>query len=252
MISVVIPSRLEGDFLAGAIHSIYSQEGIDERDVQIIVGVDSGTAYADISKQYGVEIVESAGHSQSAALNAAVTRARGDYIAFLEDDDTWNPAFLRVALATLVNTEFVSSTQLEVDKNGDVRRINDFPTPSGWIMQRKTFDAVGKFDESYRWHMDNNWLGRLGEAIKSRVHLVESTAPLERHLLKQVRPWLENCIKFGRPEIRLVRHSHTVPLVTRRVHAGGGMKRVERDAALKAESEKEISRLIQRFGRIPW
>ena len=90
--------------------------------------------------------------------------AGGDYIAFLEDDDLWSPDFLAVALNTLQQFDFVSSTQIDMSVDGQVQRISDFPTPSGWVMKRRTLETVGVFDEAYRWHLDSEWLGRLGDS----------------------------------------------------------------------------------------
>jgi glycosyltransferase involved in cell wall biosynthesis len=248
-ISVIIPSRLEGNFLEGAVQSISSQAGVNGAEIQITVGIDCGARPAGIG---GVEFVESAGRSQAAALNAAAARASGDYIAFLEDDDRWRPNFLKTALGALKDKAFVSSTQIETDERGTVRRINDFPTPSGWIMRRATFLAVGNFDETYRWHIDNEWLGRLGATWFPRAHLVESTAPVLPPLIYQVRPWLGHLLNFGRPQVELIRHADPVPLVCRCVHPGSGVERIARRPELSAQSQQEYARLMKRYGRIPW
>jgi glycosyltransferase involved in cell wall biosynthesis len=251
-VSVIIPSRLEGYFLGSAIRSVLAQEGIDQADIEIIVGIDDGQGVLFKNRHPDLEMGESRGHTQAAALNAAVNKARGEYLAFLEDDDLWERKFLRTALTLLDQVDFVSSNQLEVDECGSVRRINDFPTPSGWILRRKIFDSVGPFDETYRWHIDNEWLGRLGEADITRVHLVESTAPMAPDLIGQNRPGLANVVYFGRPQPRIIRHEYPVPMVSRLVHSGSGMHRISQDLALKAESNNEKSRVRERFGRIPW
>ena len=259
-VSVIIPSRLapaadsgERLFLEDAVHSIRQQATIDGEHIQVIVGVDMGAvAPAGLVQRLGIELVESGGRSQAAALNAAAERAEGEFLAILEDDDVWDFRFLRIALDALGKAQFASSTQLELDPMREVLRINDFPTPSGWIMRLETFRAVGRFDESYRWHLDNDWLGRLGESGRSRVHLVEATAPVMPQIAAQVRPWLHNVLRLGGPSIRLVRHEFTVPLIIRRVHAGSGMNRIANDAALMAQSQSEYARLVQRYGRAPW
>ena len=257
-VSVVVPSRLEkskrgGYFLEAAVKSIRAQTTAPSVQIQIVVGVDKGmSAPPDLSSDLGVEIAEGSGCSQAAALNAALARADGEYVAILEDDDQWRPEFLGLALAALAQAEFVSSTQLEVNEAGQVVRINDFPTPSGWIMRRETLQALRGFDESYRWHLDNEWLGRLAERGCSRIHLVEATAPVTLEDTAQVRPWLHSVLRQGGPSVRLVRHNLTVPLVQRLVHHGAGTQRIARDAAFRAESKSENARLTQRFGRVPW
>jgi glycosyltransferase involved in cell wall biosynthesis len=91
-ISVIIPSRLEGAFLENAIRSIRSQE--------TVVGIDHGSTPPELRS---VEFIESKGNNQAAALNAAVAHATGDFIAFLEDDDEWRPAFVKTALFSIRN-----------------------------------------------------------------------------------------------------------------------------------------------------
>jgi hypothetical protein len=258
-ISVVIPSRLERVagggrfFLEDAINSIRAQTIADRVRTQIVVGVDAETvAPAGLAEQLDIEFIVSGGRSQAAALNAAAARVEGDYLAILEDDDTWNAAFLGTALRALTEAEFASSTQLEVNEQGQVLRINDFPTPSGWIMRRATFQAVGPFSETYRWHLDNDWLGRLAESAHRRVHIVEATAPVDPTLVGKIRPWLGNVLRQGGPAVRLWRHNYLMPLVVRRVHSSSGTRRIEGDPVLKAESASELAQLKRRFGRIPW
>ena len=237
--------------MGGAVRSVFVQEGFHLADIQIIVGIDHGQAALFRQRFPDLDMAESRGHGQAAALNAAVKQARGKYLAFLEDDDLWERKFLHTVLPLLDEADFVSSTQLEIDEHGVVRRINDFPTPSGWVLHRNIFDAVGPFDESYRWHLDNEWLGRLGEANIRRVHVVESTAPIAPHLFG-IRPWLADLLDLARPQPRLVRHQFPVPLITRFVHSGSGMARIAQVPAFHDESERETSRLRARFGRIPW
>ena len=173
-------------------------------------------------------------------------------MAILEDDDQWASQFLERAIAALEKVDFVSSTQLEVTSDEVVIRINDFPTPSGWVMKRKTWELVGGFDERFRWHLDNDWLGRLSEKRVSRAHLVEATAPIAPQFVQAMRPWLANCLRLGGSSIQLVRHDQPWPLVKRLVHAESGMQKIAKHAAFFAESQVEQHALTQRFGRIPW
>src|SRR5688572_16164682 len=82
-----------------------------------------------------IVIVEGGQASQASALNAGLAAADADAIAILEDDDQWQPNFLEQALAAFEVADFVSSTQLAVLVNGEVLRIFDFPTPSGWVIK---------------------------------------------------------------------------------------------------------------------
>ena len=258
LVSIIIPSRLANSpvedalFLDGAIASIRSQT--NRANVEIIVGIDTGmTPPKHLVHQPGLAFVESSGRSQAAALNAAARLARGDVIAFLEDDDRWMPAFLDEALAARDEADFVSSTQLEVDITGTVTSVVDFPTPSGWLMHRSVWEAVGQFDEAFRWHIDNQWLGRLAEAGVRRAHLVEATAPIDPpSRVRQARPWLGRSIDLSAGHVRLRRHPSPWPLVRRLVHDGSGLSAINRNPTLKKQSQEEYIRLTERFGRVPW
>jgi hypothetical protein len=256
-ILVVIPSRLErapggAYFLERAIHSVATQKPHRDIALDIAVGVDPGTAVPAKLAAPFVRFVAAPVASQAAALNSAAALLDHDVIAFLEDDDLWSEKFLEVALPALDEAPFVSSTQLEVDVTGKVVCINDFPTPSGWIMRRDVWKAVGPFDESYRFHLDNEWLGRLGESDIARIHLVESTAPVHPSLLRPLRPRLHRVLAFSGGDMRLSRHKYALPLVRRLVHLGSGMAQIQTNADSGAESKAEYARLVERFGRVPW
>lgn len=262
IVSVVIPSRLaaidpaapEGPrYLDRALAAVQSQSllATPGARLQVVVGVDPGMGEAARARlPAGVEVAEAAAPSQADALNAALAEVRGDLVAFLEDDDSWSPGFLAQAHALLEHCGFVSSTQLEVTPAGEVLRIFDMATPSGWVMPRATLERVGRFDPSFRWHLDNEWLGRLGECGLARVHLVEATAPLRAQDIMQSRPQLAALIEHGR-RVALSRHGSPWPLVLRTCHPGSGMARIATDAGVGAASRAEYQRLTERYGRIP-
>ena len=261
-VCVVIPSRSQarqGQFLARALASIAGQQLEQPVAFRVVIGVDAGAslpAGLDLaSLPFPVQVVASPGQGQAAALNSAAAAAGdADYIAFLEDDDEWLPTFVQTALVALNHGGFVSSTQLECFEAGEVRRINDFPTPSGWLMPVATWQTVGPFDASYRWHLDNDWLGRLDRASIKRLHLIEATAPVQFDLMMQVRPWLAAIVRQARsPDVvGFLRHSSPWPLVRRLVHVGSGMARMQNDHAALDQSRAERERLKKDYGRIPW
>src|SRR5262249_42528482 len=85
-------------------------------------------------------------------------------------------------------------------------------------MSRGTWQRVAGFSEQHRWHLDNEWLGRLAETGLRRAHLVEATAPLNLETAASIRPWLAKLLVLGSPSIRLQRHTGPAPLVYRLVH----------------------------------
>ena len=260
-ISVVIPSRLQtvpagGNqrlMLERAISSIRQQTASHAFEFQILVGIDQGAKIpARLANDPRIRFAHSQGKFQAAALNAAARLIEGDFVAFLEDDDQWNTHFIEYGLAALADSDFTSSTQLEVGPGGEVICINDFPTPSGWLMHRRTWEAIGLFDESYKWHLDNDWLGRLGNSGLRRAHLVESTAPITRDAILKVGRSLQGCLSQGGPRVRLARHHQPYPLVRRLVHPASGCGQISQGGPASLESKREFEKLITRYGRLPW
>ncbi len=245
-VSVIVPTRFARlDYIDEALQSIRAQ-GVD---IEILVGTDRDAVVPDgFVERCGVTICRGAENSQAAALNAGLASASGEYVAFLEDDDKWLPEFLATALS--VQVPFVSSTQLEVDEEGVVLRIEDFPTPSGWVFRREAFNRLGPFVPMR--HLDNYMLGRVGEEGIERAHLVEATAPVLLDNAEGTRPFLAMIMKSGKPKPRIFRHGNPYPLVVRRVHPGSGMWQVRNDPALEAKSIEEFDELVKRFGGLPW
>jgi glycosyltransferase involved in cell wall biosynthesis len=263
-VSVVIPSLLKPCtdprqsgrlFLEQAVASIRAQTVTDRVTFQIVVGLDEGALAhvpEGLADRLGVRFVESNSRSIAAALNAAARQCNGEYLAFLEDDDQWHPSFIETALAALADADFASSTQLEMTEQGEVVRTVDFATASTWLMKRRTWDRVGAFDEGYRIHHDNEWLGRLGDSGCRRVHLVEATAPVIPEIVAPVRPWLASVLRFGGASVRLQRHSLPWPLAIRLVHQSSVMQKVEDNSSYLERSKYELGLLQRAFGRVPW
>ena len=253
-LTVIITSRAQADqekFLARALASIAGQSVAAQFEIHVVIGVDAGCA-PRVPSVAGLTVVcaESAGSSQAAALNAALARVSAGFVAFLEDDDQWLPEYLLYAVAAIAHCDFVSSTQLEVGDDGVVLRIHDFPTPSGWFTRGETLARVGAFDEAYRFHLDNEWLGRLAETKARRLHLVESTGPATRGYMTS-RPDLARIVDQPGGLCRVARHGSPFPLVRRLVHERSGTGQIVRDGDLRSRSRTELAALRRRFGRIP-
>lgn len=263
VVSIVIPSRLapvreenpQALWLERAIESIHRQTVSTNAQIEIIVGIDHGTAPPENSF-YGQDwiffaITPASENGQAAAINAAAAEAQGEYLAILEDDDRWRPNFLEHGLRAIAEYDFVSSNQLETPPGGKGGHINDFPTPSGWFMGRALWDEIGGMDASYRYHLDNDWLGRLSDAGKRRLHLVEAAAPQEAEELRRKRPLLSNYLNAKPGFNFLARHDEKTPLVMRTANPQGGMATIHASAEAGLRSREEYARLQAVYGRIP-
>jgi glycosyltransferase involved in cell wall biosynthesis len=95
-ISIVIPAYNAGVFIERAIQSVLKQTcPADE-----IIVVDDGSAdnTAEIVRRFGdkVKIIQQPNAGVSAARNAGIRAAGGDWIAFLDADDEWLPDYLKI------------------------------------------------------------------------------------------------------------------------------------------------------------
>ena len=257
-LSVLMPSRLQARspnrlFLEDAVSSILKQSVLHRYDVQIHIGLDAGMESPGcFAHEPKVKFCHSQGRSQACALNAAAAAIDGDFVAILEDDDQWSPNFLEAGFLVLDHTDFVSSTQLEVEESGEIIGIVDYPTPSGWLMKRAVWDAVGGFNEAFQWHIDSEWLGRLSDTGFARGHLIEATAPLDEMLIADIRPHLSYYLLYSGANARLFRHSSPIPLISRLRHAGSGMDQIRKGGPVSDQSKNEYEEMRKTFGRIPW
>ncbi|SDU77140.1 Glycosyl transferase family 2 [Jiangella alkaliphila] len=172
LITVVIPTKDRREGVLAAIDSVVAQT---YRNWQLIVvddGSTDGTAEAiePLLADERIELVrrERAG-GVSAARNAGLAQARGDYVAYLDSDNVWTPDFLEVMVA-FVRTRslrfgYAVSELVEEKKNGR-RGYRSLPYNRAALVERNFIDCivvlherslldeVGAFDEDLRRNVD--------------------------------------------------------------------------------------------------
>ena len=127
MISVIIPIYNAAQYLPELLKALYTQT---ERDLEIILVNDGSTdESADICSAAAREdpricyvYQENAG--VSAARNRALAKASGDYIAFLDADDSIDPTYFEQLLGTCVSAD-ISVCDVSVETRSG-RRLSIF------------------------------------------------------------------------------------------------------------------------------
>jgi glycosyltransferase involved in cell wall biosynthesis len=170
LVSVIIPTCNRMQALPSAIESTLRQEGRGHSyDLEVVVIDDGSTddTPAVVRQFEGVQFLRMARQSgATVARNAGMRVARGEYIAFLDDDDLWLPNRLRAHLDVMAGDPQLGATygQNVVRFEGTEKDWPD-PTraPSGWVfrdflledfvsidtllVRRRAFEVTGFFDE---------------------------------------------------------------------------------------------------------
>ena len=179
-VSVVIPTRDRPQMLGLGLCSVLRQQGVDVEVLVVDDGVGPGTAA--LIDRIGIERVHllrnSGSPGVSGARNSGIAAARGNWVAFLDDDDLWAPDKLATQLAAAGNAGagWVYAGHVDVDESlcvrsgapppppdvvvADLRRHNAVPAgASNVAVRRDVLDTVGRFDPQLRTSEDwDLWL----------------------------------------------------------------------------------------------
>jgi glycosyltransferase involved in cell wall biosynthesis len=165
-VSVVIPTRDRPALLVRAVRSVLAQS---MPDFEVIVaddgspgGTDGPRAELDDPR---IVWLDAERRGVAAARNAACRAARGQWLAFLDDDNRWTPRFLERQLATADAADAEVVAALGVDLAADGTRMPQPAPPSsdplraaaaGWfpftscvMVRRSALAAVGGFPEEF-------------------------------------------------------------------------------------------------------
>lgn len=164
--SVIIPTFNRAAFLREAIDSVLAQT---EQDFELIV-VDDGSndATRAVAASYGerVRYFFQSNAGASAARNAGIKNARGQFIVFLDSDDLWQPKKLARQITWMKAHPQIMlcyTDEIWIRRGVRVNQKKIHAKAGGWIyplclprciispssvlMRREFFEVVGVFDE---------------------------------------------------------------------------------------------------------
>jgi len=202
-VSVVVPTRDRRTVLARALASIDAQYFRDFEVVVVDDGSADGTAGWLRAEHPAVRLVElRTSCGAAAARNRGVARARGEIVAFLDDDDAWRPSYLETQVALFdahPATQLCSAGHVEIDGTGrvsrpDLRPLFDYADPLVHLLaecplhtlsvvacRRAALARIGPFDETLAIVHDLDWYLRLvaggGGHEHNPAELVERSVP---------------------------------------------------------------------------
>ena len=178
-VSAIVPTRDRREMAVQALTSIVNQTRPPE---EIIVADDGdGGTGALLAKLFeNVRAIHTAGRGAAAARNEAASLARGDWLAFCDDDDTWQPQRLEAQLAAVTDEAdlfyadaLCSDGRRALEEReareglvfGSLLLDNWIPT-STVLLRRSSFEKAGGFEarfcpaEDYRLWLRLSHFGR--------------------------------------------------------------------------------------------
>jgi glycosyltransferase involved in cell wall biosynthesis len=193
-VSAAIPVRDGEAYLAEAIESVLAQS----RSCDQVIVVDNGSVdrSAEIARGFGpaVEVVSEQRPGIGVARNAAMSAARGDYVAFLDADDLWQPEKIRLQLAAFEADpglqlvfghvrQFVSPDIAAAD--AAALSVPSDPQPGLYIgamlARRSAIEAIGPWDEDVRISDGLSFLLRARELGLAQAMLSETVTRRRLH-----------------------------------------------------------------------
>jgi glycosyltransferase involved in cell wall biosynthesis len=168
-----VTTRDRPALLADALGSIASQRVLPF-EVRL---VDTGVEPAQVPRlSLPLVVREAAGLSAAEARNLAAQDAKGDTLAFLDDDDRWLPdhlaglatalagpghrfafrdcAVIRERITAEGRREELERREIARDWDDRLMRTDDFVPPSAWGLERSLLAELGGFDAAFRFSDD--------------------------------------------------------------------------------------------------
>lgn len=168
LVSVVIPTYNRSGYVVEALDSVLRQTYPDYEVIVVDDGSTDGTHEALKPYRDRIRYVRQENLGEGAARNLGVSHARGEYVAFLDSDDMWEPEFLAATMeafkrfpeARMVTTNFkmINAEGETIAAKIGKRSPNSFFTTTSlldedWrtigmpVAHRESLMSVGKFKE---------------------------------------------------------------------------------------------------------
>ena len=192
LISVIIPTRDSGSFLAETLNSVADQSFANYEI--IIVDAGSGDDTLSIAGCHSkVRIIVQQSTGLSGAWNEGIAAARGELVAFLDSDDLWAPRKLELQathLAEHPDIELVATRMRFFLSPGEelppayrdpglLESEHASFFPGNLLVRRRLFDVVGGFDPGLAIAGDMDWFARIQD-LQIATHVLPETLYFKR------------------------------------------------------------------------
>ena len=218
-VSVLTPSYRYGRFITDSIESVIGQRGVHLQHIVQDAGSDDETL--DVLRSFGDRVEWTSEHDrgQSDGLNKALSKANGEWVAWLNADEYYLPDGLQVLVEAgeRTNADVVYGDCVTVDREGRMtglrpqhpfsslilRLYGPFVASVSVIIRRSALDER-PWDPSLRFVMDWDLYLRLASMGASFRYVPYPVGAFREHA-DQV------SAGPGTPETRDVRHRHRIP-----------------------------------------
>ena len=224
LVSVVIPAYNAEKTIRRALESVRLQNYAPMEIIVVNDGSQDGTAA--VVESFGEPTIALINHpvngGVSAATNAGLRRARGQYVAFLDADDEWLPGKLHKQVALISahpQMTFVSCGGRFISSSGDVREDFGMKIPAVssdlWrkllsdtyvakpcvLARRSALEQVGEFDEKLPVAEDQDmWIrlaseGEVGAVLEPLVHVHDTPNSLTKTHALRIATWVMTVVE---------------------------------------------------------
>jgi glycosyltransferase involved in cell wall biosynthesis len=170
-VSTIIPVYNGELYLAEALESVLAQT----HAVSEIIVVDDGSTdrSGEIARSFGVRYLRKTNAGQASALNAGITAAKSDLLAFLDADDRWLPNKLALQLEALalrpeLEIVFGHARQFIEHRVGladdGEKRVLPSRLPSAMLLRRAAWERIGPFSDAWALGAVIEWCARAADS----------------------------------------------------------------------------------------
>ena len=201
LVSIIVPCYNAERWIAETLESLLAQTWTQKEIIVVNDGSrDDSLAVARRFEARGVRVIDQPNRGASAARNAGLRAARGEFIQFLDADDLISPGKIAAQVALLAQrpARTLASCawgrfhdQPAMAKFADHAVCRDFSAvefliltgetgammhPSAWLVPRTVAEAAGPWDESLSLNDDGEYFARIALASTGIAHCSDPAA----------------------------------------------------------------------------